>query len=145
MVDLTKWFTELSLNVILRIVAGKRYSSGTEASNNKEESRRCKKVLREFFCYLGMFLTADALPFLRWLDLGGHEKAMKKTARELDRIVGGWLDEHQRKRQELGESDCDDQDFMDVMLSALNGRELGGYDADTTIKATCLVCSCFPS
>ncbi|KAA3488854.1 Cytochrome P450 [Gossypium australe] len=39
----------------------------------------------------------DAIPFLGFLDLGGHEKAMKETAKELDNIAGEWLEEHKRK------------------------------------------------
>ncbi|XP_010060881.1 cytochrome P450 82A3-like [Eucalyptus grandis] len=89
-VDLKQWFAKLTLNVILRIVAGKRYRAADE-----EEKQRCQKALRELFHFLGLFLVADALPFLRWLDLGGHEKAMKRTAEELDEIIGGWLEEHE--------------------------------------------------
>ncbi|KAF8022898.1 hypothetical protein BT93_F0418 [Corymbia citriodora subsp. variegata] len=132
-VDLKQWFAKLTLNVILRIVAGKRYRAG-----DAEEEQRCQKALREFFRFLGMFLAADALPFLRWLDLGGHEKAMKRTAEELDEIIGGWLEEHKRNNEDLSETNGG-RDFMDVMLSVLNDDEVGGYDADTIIKATCLV------
>ncbi|KAL7262034.1 hypothetical protein ACSBR1_000423 [Camellia fascicularis] len=76
--------------------------------------------------YLGLFLVSDALPFLRWLDLGGHEKAMKETAKEMDCLVGGWLEEHRRKR-DSGESNGE-QDFMEVMLSTLEDTDLAGYD-----------------
>ncbi|XP_056177344.1 cytochrome P450 CYP82D47-like isoform X2 [Syzygium oleosum] len=131
-VDLKQWFAKLTLNVILRIVAGKRYSTA-----DKEEEQRCQKALREFFYFLGMFLAADALPFLKWLDLGGHEKAMKRTAEELDDIIGGWLEEHKKNNKDLSETNGN-RDFMDVMLSVLNDDEMGGYDADTIIKATCL-------
>lgn len=130
-VDLKQWFAKLTLNVILRIVAGKRYRAADE-----EEKQRCQKALRELFHFLGLFLVADALPFLRWLDLGGHEKAMKRTAEELDEIIGGWLEEHKRNNENLSEN-SGSRDFMDVMLSVLND-DVGGYDADTIIKATCL-------
>ncbi|KAK3424717.1 hypothetical protein EUGRSUZ_F01490 [Eucalyptus grandis] len=122
----------LTLNVILRIVAGKRYRTADE-----EEKQRCQKALREFFHLFGAFLPSDAFPFLRWLDLGGREKAMKRTAEELDEIMGGWLEDHKRDNKNLGETNGSG-DFMDVMLSVLNDDEIGGYDADTIIKATCL-------
>ncbi|XP_030447097.1 cytochrome P450 CYP82D47-like [Syzygium oleosum] len=131
-VDLKQWFAKLTLNVILRIVARKRYSAADE-----EEEQRCQKALRELFHFLGMFLAADALPFLKWLDLGGHEKAMKRTAEELDDIIGGWLVEHKKNNKDLSETDGN-RDFMDIMLSILNHDKIGGYDADTIIKATCL-------
>ncbi|KAF8022897.1 hypothetical protein BT93_F0417 [Corymbia citriodora subsp. variegata] len=130
-VELKQWFGRLTLNTVIRIMAGKRY-----CAVDKEEEQQCHKALRQLFRFLGMFLAADALPFLRWLDLGGHEKAMKRTAEELDKIVGGWLEEHKRNRKDLGETDGD-RDFIDVMLSVLNSKEIGGYDADTIVKATC--------
>ncbi|KAK6125575.1 hypothetical protein DH2020_040685 [Rehmannia glutinosa] len=90
LVDMKKWFGDLNLNVVLRVVAGR----------------------------------------------GGHEKKMKETAKELDIIVGGWLAEH-RNKEYSGEDKP--QDFMDVMLSVVQGATefRGQYDADTIIKATC--------
>ena len=75
---------------------------------------------------------------LRCFDFGGHEKAMKETGKELDNIFGEWLEEHRQNRS-LGESI--DRDFMDVMISLLDGKTIQGIDADTIIKSTVLVCS----
>ncbi|TXG52315.1 hypothetical protein EZV62_021484 [Acer yangbiense] len=90
--------------------------------------------------YEEMFLVSDALPFLRWLDIGGYEKSMKKTAKELDIVVQGWLEEHKKKRAS-GEAK-EDEDFMDVMITILQDdpQLFPGRDADTVNKATCLVC-----
>ena len=55
----------------------------------------------------------------------------------MDSIAQEWLEEH-RRRKDSGH-DNSTQDFMDVMLSVLNGKNLGDYDADTINKATCLV------
>lgn len=137
-VEMKQWFGNLNLNVILRMVAGKRYHGGGAET---EETRRCRVVMRDFFRLAGMFVAADTLPYLGWLDLGGHEKRMKETARELDGIVGGWLAEH-REKEYSGEDDHH-QDFMDVMVSLVQSANLQShdekYDADTIIKATCQV------
>ncbi|KAE8100588.1 hypothetical protein FH972_018474 [Carpinus fangiana] len=135
LVELKQWFGDMSLNVILRMVAGKRYFS-TTAVADEEESRRIQKSMREFFNYIGMLVVSDTIPYLGWLDLGGHEKAMKKVAKELDGLLGEWLEEHKRKRA-AGE-DKEEKDFMDVLLSALDGKDVAGYDADAINKATCL-------
>ncbi|XP_059434822.1 cytochrome P450 CYP82D47-like [Corylus avellana] len=135
-VELKQWFGDMSLNVILRMVAGKRYFS-TGAVDDDGEARRCQKALDEFFHLLGLFVVSDAIPFLGWLDIGGHERAMKKTAKELDGFLGECLEEHKRKRASGGVA-RGEQDFMDVMLSILDGKPLAGYDADTIIKATSL-------
>lgn len=126
------------MNIVLKVVAGKGYGSSI-STVDEEENWRCHHALREFVQFLGLFPVADALPFLRWLDLGGHEKSMKRTAKELDRILSGWLEEHKRNSKQLSDN-RGDQDFIDVMLSTLNGMEIGGFEADTVIKATCLVC-----
>lgn len=135
LVDMKQWFGDLSLNVILRMVVGKRYY-GTSAAS--DEARRCHEALRECFHLAGLFVVGDAIPYLGWLDLGGYEKAMKKTAKELDGIATEWLEEHKEKKAS-GEAKLGEQDFMDVMLSILNGANLAGFDADTVTKATCLV------
>ncbi|PQQ13563.1 cytochrome P450 CYP82D47 [Prunus yedoensis var. nudiflora] len=114
LVEMKQWFGDLTLNVIFRMVAGKRCFMNGSLSE-EEEARRWQKAMRD------------------WLDLGGQQKAMKKTAKELDSIVTEWLEEHKQKRTK-----GKDQDFMDVMLSAIDGADVAGFDADTVIKATCL-------
>ena len=137
LVELKQWFGDLTLNLILRMVAGKRYYGDHSDAGDKEVARRCQKAIGELIRFLGLFVVSDAIPCLGWLDFGGHEKAMKKTAKELDSIFGEWLEEHKQKR-----ASCESkgpQDFMDVMLSVLDGKDLGGFDADTINKATSMV------
>lgn len=130
LVDMKERFGELNLNVLLRMVVGKRIHGGEEAV----DTRRWREVMRDFFHLAGQFVPADAFPYLGWLDLGGHEKRMKETAKKLEKIVGGWLEEH-RKKEYSGE-----YDFMDMMLNVVEGANLvGQYDADTIVKATCQV------
>ncbi|MBA0741984.1 hypothetical protein Gogos_015101 [Gossypium gossypioides] len=135
-VDMKQWFGDLTHNIALRMVGGKRYFV-PNADCEEAEARRCEKVMRDFSHLFGVFLLSDAIPFLRWLDFLGYEKAMKRTAKELDSIVGGWLEEHKQKRLMCG-GVIKEQDFMDVMLNILEDANITGYDADTINKATCL-------
>jgi len=80
----------------------------------------------------------DAIPCLERFDFGGHVKAMKKTSKELDMILDEWLKERRCNRT-LNKKVDRDQDFMDVLLSLFDGTTIEGF-ADTTIKATMLVC-----
>lgn len=68
---------------------------------------------------------------------------MNKTAKEIDRVLGNWVDEHRRRRRTRAaarpEIDETRQDFVDVMLSSLDETKLPAHQIDTTIKATCLV------
>ncbi|KAK3015136.1 hypothetical protein RJ639_006286 [Escallonia herrerae] len=137
LVEMKQWFGDLTLNVILRMIAGKRYF-GASAAGDEAEARRFQKAMRAFFHYLGLFLVSDMIPVLGWLDLGGHEKGMKETAKEMDGMVGEWLKEH-REMRSSEEDDGVQKDFVDVLLSAVEGAvNLSGFDADTIIKSTCL-------
>lgn len=81
----------------------------------------------------GLLVVGDAIPALGWLDFGGEVKLMKKTAIELDSIVSEWLEEH-RQRRDSGEIKTE-QDFIDVLMSALDGVDLAEFNADTVIKS----------
>ncbi|CAN1273757.1 Demethylepipodophyllotoxin synthase [Linum perenne] len=78
-VELKRLFGDMTLNVILRMVAGKRYF-GAGAVEEGTEARRCSEAIRGFFHYLGMYVMRDALPYLGWLDVGGYEKCMNLIA-----------------------------------------------------------------
>ncbi|KAF5181737.1 Cytochrome p450 [Thalictrum thalictroides] len=61
---------------------------------------------------------------------------MKKTAKELDYILEGWLKEHRQSLQENGTKV--EQDFMYVLLSILEDKKIFGYEAAMANKAICL-------
>lgn len=133
LVEMKQWFANLNLNLTLRIIAGKRYCCG-ESADNEKEAKRCIEAVREWLRLAGVFVVRDAIPFLGFLDLGGHEKAMKKTAKELDSIAEEWLKEHLHRKKAKEE----EEDFMDVLLSSLEGVDLGGLDVNSVTKATCV-------
>ncbi|MED6115720.1 hypothetical protein PIB30_093397, partial [Stylosanthes scabra] len=142
LVDIKQWFAELTFNMVLRMVAGKRFF-GAMDSESEEKANKFLKTMREMMRLMGLFTVGDAIPSLRLLDLGGHEKAMKKTAEELDLILSGWLDEHRQKIGLLDEKDSGEErehDFIDVMLSVFSDTKIDAFDADTIYKATILVC-----
>ncbi|KAJ0795459.1 putative cytochrome P450 [Helianthus annuus] len=134
LVEMKKWFGELNMNTMLKVVAGKRYTGGGVDGEDEEEMKRCREVIRVWFQYLGQYVVADALPFLGWLDLGGHENTMKRIAKELDLMVGKWLEEHRHKRSSSNAIEA--EDFMDVMIRVVEDDDVAGYNADTIIKAT---------
>jgi hypothetical protein len=126
--EMKKWFGDIAINVMLRTVVGKRFDG------DEEENQRIRKALRDLFYLSGSFGISDAMPFLRWLDLDGREKEMKRTAKDLDDFATVWLDQHRRSNVPGTQ-----RDFMDVLLSKVDDQGVEGRDADTTIKATCLV------
>ena len=88
LVDLNQRFRDLALNIIVKIISGKNFGV------DSEEDLEFHEAVREFIEHTGSLAIGDALPFLRWLDLGGQEKAMKRNFKKLDHIIQRWLDEH---------------------------------------------------
>ncbi|XP_057447525.1 cytochrome P450 82A4-like [Lotus japonicus] len=136
LVELKQWFTEVTFNLVLRITVGKRYFGGAGVVDERE-AQRCITALGEFMRLMGVVTVGDAVPWLGWFDFGGHVKEMKETALKLDRVLGEWLEEHHQKKKKKVDCD-DDQDFMDVMISLLDGTIIDGFAGDTIIKATVL-------
>ncbi|XP_071728218.1 cytochrome P450 CYP82D47-like [Rutidosis leptorrhynchoides] len=128
-VDMTKWFGNLILNVV-----GKRFPL------DDEEGVRFQNVVKKFFELLGVFVMSDFIPYMKVFDFSGYEKDMKKVAKEMDNIFGGWLEEH-KKKIETGQQHEGNQIFMDVLISILQDatdQDFPGFDHDTVIKASCL-------
>ncbi|KAK7310883.1 hypothetical protein RJT34_08661 [Clitoria ternatea] len=129
--EMKKWFGDITLNVMFRVVVGKRFVGG----GDEEENERIRKALRDLLDLSGSFVVSDAVPYLRWLDLDGKQKEMKRTAKELDGFIQNWLQQHKSNAGEWKGK----HDFMDVLLTlAHEGENFDGRDANTTIKATCL-------
>ncbi|KMS96808.1 hypothetical protein BVRB_8g199900 [Beta vulgaris subsp. vulgaris] len=134
LVDMKQWFKDISLNTVVRTVLGKSLKENYQ----DEEYTRCLKAIREFFVLGGAFVPADALPFLRWLDIGGYEKKMKKAALDIDVIAQNWLEEHRRRRR--SKETQEKRYFMDAMLDIMENTQenVSKFEADTIIKATCM-------
>eukprot|EP01018_Ginkgo_biloba_P001401 Gb_28694 [translate_table: standard] len=107
---------ELTFNIILRMVANKRYFG--PGSDKSEEAERFKELINETFFLAGVFNVGDYLPFLKWLDLQGHERAMKNLHKRRDAFMQALVDEHRQRRSIQGGKLVDDADFIDVLLSA---------------------------
>ncbi|KAL6012471.1 hypothetical protein ACLOJK_002960 [Asimina triloba] len=131
--DMRQWFCDLSFNVMTMILGGKRYFGSSDISD-EDEARRFKHAMEQTLYLMGVFVVADALPFLRWMDLGGHESAMKRAVGEMDILMDGWLADHRRKREQQGKVDGGVRDFIGVLLSILEDEPFPGYENDTVIK-----------
>ncbi|KAL1824354.1 hypothetical protein ACET3Z_011132 [Daucus carota] len=137
LVDMKQWFSNITHNLIMGMVAGKRYYGGS--ANGKEgEAQKFEKMVRKFGFLFGAFLFSDFIPSLKWLDSKAHKRDMKRTAQELDDFIQGWLEEHKQRRLLRGEGPEENEDFMDVMLTILKDAGIAGFDADTINKATSL-------
>ena len=135
-VVMSEWFQHLSFNIVLKMIAGKRYFNTSGHGN--EEPRRAIATIQEFLSLAGAFVLSDAIPGVEWMDLQGYLGSMKRVAKEVDSLVGGWVEEHEMRLNREGNKR---QDFIDVMLSVLEDTSMFGHSRETVIKATKMVCS----
>ncbi|XP_058227308.1 trimethyltridecatetraene synthase-like [Rhododendron vialii] len=112
-VMLKNHLSTVSLNVISRMVLGKRYLD--EAENSIVEPEEFKKMLDELFLLNGVFNIGDSIPWIDFMDLQGYIKRMKIVAKKFDRFLEHVLDEHNaRKKEEAGNFVA--KDMVDVLL-----------------------------
>lgn len=140
-VVLSELIERFTFNVILKLIAGKRFS-GEEYEKEGSEAGRIKRAIKKAVYLSGVFVFEDAIPWLEWVD--GHVRSMKKTAVEIDSVIGNWVDEHLQKRL-VARKEEEDNDFIDVLLSKLEEDadivRAGGFTRDTVVKATAMVSS----
>ncbi|KAI3461837.1 hypothetical protein Pfo_018500 [Paulownia fortunei] len=137
-VVISQWIERLTLNVIMMMIAGKRYMNSTH-SQETGGARSVREVIKEFMYISGQFVVSDSIPFppLRWMDFQGHIKSMKRISKELSTISQSWIDEHVKGDRKTGLGN--EQDFIDVMLSATDDNFTSfGHTRETIIKATVL-------
>ncbi|KAF7154804.1 hypothetical protein RHSIM_Rhsim01G0251300 [Rhododendron simsii] len=139
-VEITSWVEQLTLNIITRMVSGKRYFDRSSAVQDPGAGN-FRRAIKEFMYVSGNFFSSDVIPYppLTWVDWGGKLRKVKRVMRDLDDIVQSWIDEHVVERRERGErEEGDEEDFIDVMLSKIEEGGNYGHTRETMIKATVL-------
>ncbi|KAI3821099.1 hypothetical protein L1987_08656 [Smallanthus sonchifolius] len=138
-VDMKQWFGNIIVNMVVRMMFGNHFAPGEE---NRDQFQ---KAVKRFVELLGVLAPSDAIPWFRWLDLGGYEKKMKKTAKEMDAVINGWLEDHKKKMNSASPLQVDESRDQPVFMAALFARvkeevkeDLYGFGADEIVKATCL-------
>ncbi|XP_021908175.1 cytochrome P450 81D11-like [Carica papaya] len=96
-VELKPLISDLTLNNMMRMVAGKRYC-GDGVSNGKE-ANEFKELISVVHELAGASHPGDFLPVLKWI---GHnyEKKVKNTAKRMDGFLQGLIDEKRRNEEE---------------------------------------------
>nr|AJD25197.1 cytochrome P450 CYP81Q41 [Salvia miltiorrhiza] len=93
-VELRPKLSELTFNIMMRMIAGKRYSG-----KDGEEGRRFMKLISEVLAAAQASNPQDFLPFLQWIDYGGYTKKLASLGKELDDFFESLIDEHRRQRK----------------------------------------------
>ncbi|KAK9080290.1 hypothetical protein SSX86_000048 [Deinandra increscens subsp. villosa] len=137
-VEMRQWFGNLTMNMVVRMMFGNHFSRG------EKKGDRFQKTLRRFVDLVGVFVPSDAVPWLRWLDLGGYGKKMKETAKEMDEVLDEWLEYHKGKMNSRCELQVDESRELEVFMAAFLSRvkeevieEVYGFSVEEIVKSTC--------
>ncbi|XP_028062691.1 isoflavone 3'-hydroxylase-like [Camellia sinensis] len=126
-VELKSKFSELSFNIIMRMIAGKRYYG--EELENYEEAKQFRDLVSETFEYGGASNPNDFLPVLRWIDYGNFEKNLGRIHKRMDALLQRLIDEHR--------SDKSRNSMIDHLLSLQESQP--EYYTDAIIRGLILV------
>ncbi|CAI0464946.1 unnamed protein product [Linum tenue] len=106
----------LSMNIVMRMVAGKRYfGTGAGEVGHDDEGQRFKKLIRESFDLSGTTNPVDFLPVLRWVDFSGLEGRMWAAHKWTDEFFQRLIEEHRRSYGEREGSN--EKTMIDTMLN----------------------------
>ncbi|KAA8528481.1 hypothetical protein F0562_035836 [Nyssa sinensis] len=112
--DMKSAFFELTLNIMMRMIAGKRYYGDNIVE--LEEARKFKEIVTETFQLSGATNIADFVPVLKWFGLNGIEKKLQVLQEKRDSFMQDLILEHRKMRSE---SSCEQRSktMIDVLLS----------------------------
>ncbi|KAL6961208.1 hypothetical protein U1Q18_038974, partial [Sarracenia purpurea var. burkii] len=91
-VELKSMLFELTFNIIMRMIAEKRYY-GDDLSNH-EKAKEFRDLISEAFQYGGTPNPGDFFPFLQWIDYLSFEKNLARIHKKMDTLLQGLIDEH---------------------------------------------------
>ncbi|TVU41530.1 hypothetical protein EJB05_15058, partial [Eragrostis curvula] len=96
----------VSLNVISRLVLGKKYATDNDDDERPGSTTTPEEFLwmiHELFVLMGALNIGDMIPWLAWLDLQGYVGRMKRLRKMFDRFLEHVLDEHDERRRREGD------------------------------------------
>ncbi|XP_023513972.1 isoflavone 2'-hydroxylase-like [Cucurbita pepo subsp. pepo] len=91
-VEFKSMVKELTLNITMRMVAGKRYYG--EETDESSEAMTFRAIVDELFEFMLAQYPADFLPILKYIDFQGFMKRAKKLIKRVDAFWQGIVDEH---------------------------------------------------
>ncbi|GLJ14492.1 hypothetical protein SUGI_0234330 [Cryptomeria japonica] len=129
-VNMRTVLSQMTLNVLMSMIMGDRYFGEEEGLSYAEIAY----LVEESLVLHGIVNTGDYIPWLKWLDLQGYERAMKKVQGKINPYMQKIVEKHRENAPEEKE----DMDFIDVLILQAEENSEAIPDKDTFIKATAL-------
>ncbi|XP_027157205.1 isoflavone 2'-hydroxylase-like [Coffea eugenioides] len=113
-VEMKSAFFGLTLNIMMRMIAGKRYYG--DDAQNKEEAARFKEIVKETFQLSGATNIADYIPLLKFFGQQKLETKLKTLQAKRDQFLQDLIEEH-RRTVRSSDSEKGNKTMIDVLLS----------------------------
>ncbi|KAL3732939.1 hypothetical protein ACJRO7_022457 [Eucalyptus globulus] len=138
-VDMKCAFFELMLNVMMQMIAGKRYYE--ENVGEVEEARKFREIVTQSFRVGGVTNIGDFLPFLRRMGLEGLEEKITALHKKRDEFMQSLIDESRSgEGDESPEESAEGGKRKTLIQVLLSLRETEPeYYKDETVKSLMLV------
>ncbi|XP_030454477.2 cytochrome P450 81Q32-like [Syzygium oleosum] len=137
-VDMKSAFFELMLNVMMQMIAGKRYYG--ENVGEVEEARKFREIVTETFKIGGATNIGEFLPFLRRMGLNGVEEQLMAVQKKRDEFMQTLIDESRSGEGDASPEAAEGGKRKTLIQVLLSLRETDPeYYKDETIKSLMLV------
>ncbi|XP_010271541.1 PREDICTED: isoflavone 3'-hydroxylase-like [Nelumbo nucifera] len=139
-VDMKSTFFELTLNVMMMMIAGKRYYG--ENVGELDKAKHFQDLVTETLYLAGASHIGDYLPALSWIGLNGLKKRMMRLQQKRDEFIQELIEEHRRMKTDDSSSSNSASDsgerqtMIDVLLSLQKAEP--EYYTDKIIKGLVL-------
>ncbi|OWM70821.1 cytochrome P450 81Q32-like isoform X2 [Punica granatum] len=127
---------ELMMNVMMRMIAGKRYYGENVAEAELEEAKKFREIVTETFRIGGATNVGEFLPVLRKIGFKGVEKELQALQAKRDSFMHSLVEQH--KREAKGGEDPNpegekNKTLIEVLLSLQESEP--EYYKDVTIRS----------
>ncbi|XP_010271770.1 PREDICTED: isoflavone 2'-hydroxylase-like [Nelumbo nucifera] len=141
-VDMKLMFFELTLNMIMMMVAGKRYY-GENVEEESEKTRRLNDIVTETFYLSAATHIGDYMPALRWVGFNRLQERLMRLHQKRDEFMQELIEEHKKMKTDdsfisssSSESGERKKTLIDVLLSLQEAEP--EYHTDDIIKSLVL-------
>ncbi|KAJ9559785.1 hypothetical protein OSB04_004945 [Centaurea solstitialis] len=139
-VNMKSAFYEFTLNVMMRMISGKRYFGG-DIPAVEEEGRRFREILNETFLLAGAANVGDYLPVLGWLGVKGLEKKLVRLQEKRDVFFQGLIEQLRKTKGGESENKNKRKTMIELLLSSQQSDP--EYYTDAMIRSFVLVSNFF--
>ncbi|KAJ8539529.1 hypothetical protein K7X08_013781 [Anisodus acutangulus] len=133
-VDMKEALFEMTLNILMMMIAGKQYYG--DSAEELEKSRRFKEIVTESFQLSGATNIGDFVPLLEWIGVNRLEDKVKLLKDKRDKFMQDLIEEH-KNRKKGSSVEQKNNTMIDVLLSLQDSEP--NYYTDEVIRGMAIV------